>query len=605
MGLVQNALQIWRDYVTDGVPSSGAWQPKKSDIRAWGAWLESLLTAIGANSGSVFQTRSALFADLAHAANSMAWVVADSTAAYNGIYQKVGSSGSGSWTRVGDLPYSLNVASDVGAGTANAIQATTSLPVSSSQIIVLTVFENNTGSPVTISFNGGGTYNVKDFLGRDLSANELQAGAVITGVISGSTFRLLYDQKYPYAKAVNVGAGTANAMVATIPVGVDFLDSNILIGLPVTATNTAAPVTVAFNGNAPLTIKTNSGNDPVAGGLVAGTTLLGFVSGGTFRLISDQASAAIQAAAEAAAEAASDYADFARNNWVANGPFVGTGVETDYQLTIDPGSANNMFVVAGGVSQLITKGTYSLVHSGGSHYIRINLPAGVEFEVRISNAVTVNTPADGSVGTPKLAAQAVTTPALADDAVTYAKMANISATLRLLGRKSAGAGDPEEITAADLRDLFLPAGAVVDSVVASYATNADLTTQIPSDDTIPQITEGTQVLSATITPKSINNKLRIRFTGWAAASAIAPINFAIFNGAANAIHAGSVAIGTNGYYAFLCGEVEYVPGATTAQTISVRVGPGGAVTVRMNGGPSARLFGGVSSARLVIEEIKA
>jgi len=46
------------------------------------------------------------------------------------------------------------------------------------------------------------------------------------------------------------------------------------------------------------------------------------------------------------------------------------------------------------------------------------------------------TPTDGSVTTAKLA----------DDAVTYAKLQNVSATDRLLGRSSSGAGDAEEIT---------------------------------------------------------------------------------------------------------------------------------------------------------------
>ena len=46
------------------------------------------------------------------------------------------------------------------------------------------------------------------------------------------------------------------------------------------------------------------------------------------------------------------------------------------------------------------------------------------------------TPTDGSVTTAKLA----------NDAVTYAKIQNVSATNRLLGRSSAGAGDVEEIT---------------------------------------------------------------------------------------------------------------------------------------------------------------
>ncbi|CAN5653643.1 hypothetical protein BH23CHL7_BH23CHL7_20310 [soil metagenome] len=45
-------------------------------------------------------------------------------------------------------------------------------------------------------------------------------------------------------------------------------------------------------------------------------------------------------------------------------------------------------------------------------------------------------------------------PTVGNDKITYAKMQNLSATSRVLGRKSAGAGDPEELTAADLLSLL-------------------------------------------------------------------------------------------------------------------------------------------------------
>jgi hypothetical protein len=37
---IKTANEIWRDYVTDGVPSSGANKPVKSDIRDWAAAIE-------------------------------------------------------------------------------------------------------------------------------------------------------------------------------------------------------------------------------------------------------------------------------------------------------------------------------------------------------------------------------------------------------------------------------------------------------------------------------------------------------------------------------------------------------------------------------------
>lgn len=45
--MVELAATIWRDFVTDGVPSSGAWKPQKSQIREWGKYLENLQTGSG------------------------------------------------------------------------------------------------------------------------------------------------------------------------------------------------------------------------------------------------------------------------------------------------------------------------------------------------------------------------------------------------------------------------------------------------------------------------------------------------------------------------------------------------------------------------------
>ncbi|CDN52545.1 Hypothetical protein RG1141_CH01800 [Neorhizobium galegae bv. officinalis bv. officinalis str. HAMBI 1141] len=187
--MAENANIVWADG-----PAGSPSQPDKARIRAWGTWLESFLTAIGSNSGSVYATRAALYADLAHAANTMAWVVDDATAAYNGIYQKSGGSGSGAWTRLADLPYSFVVATDAGVGTPNAIQATTAVPVSESSLIVLNIYETSAGSPVTVSFNGGAALTIKTNSGNNVAEGGLLAGMRLLGTISGSTFRSVTDQ---------------------------------------------------------------------------------------------------------------------------------------------------------------------------------------------------------------------------------------------------------------------------------------------------------------------------------------------------------------------------------------------------------------------------
>jgi hypothetical protein len=204
------ARQVFRDYNVDGVASSGKRKPKKSEIRTWGTGLESFLGAIGSNVGTVKLTRALLNADLAHPADTMAWVVQDTTIANNGVYQKVGASGTGSWLRVSDLPFSFIDALDEGAGTPNAIVATTEMPVSESALIVFTVLEENTGSPVTVSFNGSSPLTMKTNSGNDVAPGGMLAGMQVFGRIIGATFRLVSDQ----ANAAIVAAAEAAAAAA-------------------------------------------------------------------------------------------------------------------------------------------------------------------------------------------------------------------------------------------------------------------------------------------------------------------------------------------------------------------------------------------------------
>jgi len=87
----------------------------------------------------------------------------------------------------------------------------------------------------------------------------------------------------------------------------------------------------------------------------------------------------------------------------------------------------------------------------------------------IDNEVITNAKlGDLSVGTAKIAATAVSTAKIADDAVTYGKIQNVSATDRLLGRDSSGAGVIEEISPSSVRTMLgLVASATTDT------TNAD------------------------------------------------------------------------------------------------------------------------------------
>lgn len=210
--MAETANSVYRDFVADGVPSSGKHDPHKPDIRRLLTSYEQIISTFTSNGGLIYSSLALLNADLVHNANTMAWVLGDATAANNGVYGKVGASGSGSWTRRSDLPFSFIIASDAGAGTPNAIQATTSIPVSSSSLVMMNVFEANTASPVTVAFNGGSILTVKSNTGNDVSAGGLVGGMQLLGVISGSTFRLLNDQ---VSSAIVAAAEAAAAAAVT------------------------------------------------------------------------------------------------------------------------------------------------------------------------------------------------------------------------------------------------------------------------------------------------------------------------------------------------------------------------------------------------------
>lgn len=301
--------------------------------------------------------------------------------------------------------------------------------------------------------------------------------------------------------------------------------------------------------------------------------------------------------AAASAVTAEYWANFAKNDWVTFNIF-GDGIETDWPLSIDPGIAANLFIELDGIVQR-PGDSYTLEYIATVPVVRFTqpVPDGVQGSGRYGNAmiIDVTVPSDGSVTTPKIV----------NNAVTFAKMQDIN-TLTVLGRATAGTGDPEALTSDQLRDALLPLGSVIDSKTARYTANANLTVQIPYDDTIPQITEGTEIISTTFTMKSVTNILRMRFRGSAANSIASPIIAAIFiAGDSNAkVATYGTCAGAN-HETTVGLEIDVVPGVLTALTVSVRVGPGAATTTRFNGDPTTRAFGGSMGATLTLEEIKA
>jgi hypothetical protein len=227
---------------------------------------------------------------------------------------------------------------------------------------------------------------------------------------------------------------------------------------------------------------------------------------------------------------------------------------------------------------------------------------------------------------------AITVP---NDSFTYAKIQNVSATDKVLGRSTSGAGDIEEITctaagraliddadaAAQRTTLGLGAlavlntvttavlqvGAVVQSVDSTpYTSNADIATAIPFDDTIPQqSTEGVKICEAAITPTHADNEIEITATVNAAGAGTTVMTLAVFEGETeDAIYA----IPFNAASATVPGACTFtfrVPAATTdARTYKLHLGPSTG-TIRANGSTAARRYGGKAACTMTVREIKA
>lgn len=169
---ILSAAEIWRDYETDGVPASEPHEPIKRDVKQWGLMLESMLAQLGLG----YANKAALDADLAHAANALAMVYADPTPANNGVYVKAGVSGTGSWSRIGDLPDAV-IQLTVTGGTGNAIVATApSTPIAPGRhLYLLTPTANNTGA-TTIVVNGAAPVAIKNALNANLASGSLIIG---------------------------------------------------------------------------------------------------------------------------------------------------------------------------------------------------------------------------------------------------------------------------------------------------------------------------------------------------------------------------------------------------------------------------------------------
>ena len=131
------------------------------------------------------------------------------------------------------------------------------------------------------------------------------------------------------------------------------------------------------------------------------------------------------------------------------------------------------------------------------------------------------------------------------------------------------------------------------------------TTQIPNDDTIPQITEGTEFMTLAITPTSATSILEVTVVTIVSNSGNNHISTALFRDAV------SDALAADTEYTVATATVsksfvyQMIAGTTAEIIFRVRIGAGAAGTNSFNGVSGARRFGGVMSSSITIKEYTA
>lgn len=148
----------------------------------------------------------------------------------------------------------------------------------------------------------------------------------------------------------------------------------------------------------------------------------------------------------------------------------------------------------------------------------------------------------------------------------------------------------------------LGVGSVIGSAITNITATSTITADIPYDNSIPQISEGTEVATVVVTPPTTGDKVRIRARFNCQGSANSVFVIALFrNSTANALAAARAYVdGT------LIGgvtlEFEDSPASTSAQTYRLRAGTS-AGTLYINQTQSGQVFNGVGNDVTLVAEI--
>ena len=194
---------------------------------------------------------------------------------------------------------------------------------------------------------------------------------------------------------------------------------------------------------------------------------------------------------------------------------------------------------------------------------------------------------------------------------------SITGTGTITGISAGGLPDScittNDLAANSVTSAKLASGIGIKLLQVARATTASVITcgtAIPWDDTIPQSSEGNEVLTIAITPISATSIIYLKFdaSGSANGAVTNSATIAFFKDSdTNAIYATQVPFwNANGYGAKFNGSYSELSSSTTLRTYKVRIGINNANSIFINGNASGgRQYGGVSIAQLEAWEVES
>lgn len=265
------------------------------------------------------------------------------------------------------------------------------------------------------------------------------------------------------------------------------------------------------------------------------------------------------------------------------------------QMTLNGGVAGS----PGSISNLTSPASASYVSADATFVWQsdVNTPANMDAGSFILRNITANS--KGLTLAPPNAMAAdytITLPALpgTTNIVTLTNSGALAATLNV---------DNSTLIQTS-NSLAMASNTVINRAYAELTAFSNTTARIPTDDTIPQSSEGTQILTCSITPKFASSILRITFQGSFGNDESAALVLAMFrDSGADAISAALTDMPDidSMMQAGLC--VEVAASSISSTTFKIRVGAVSG-TLQINGVTTTRRLGGVMRSTLIIEEIK-